>query len=434
MSVEVQAQGAITSPDVAREVTATLRNALVRYADATADALMALKRAWDGRVWEPLGYESWDAYAAEELSEFRKKQTRGEREQFLAALAAATSVNAAVPALPSPALAAVLGVSPQTVNATKRALGAQAAAQLTAQRAKRDIPAAEKARLKLVQEARLKAAAEGTRLRQQELAHYTGTSQPTINRDIQLLDRHPEVIEGIDLDEARQVMARVAPSAPVARGEDVPLFGGAGGFDDDGDAPGAGRVIDHDDAGRAYVYGVDQTAGVSASGVSAATSLLRRAKDAATRLGPAVAVIREVVESAVWEQDPLVRGDLAAITGAELASALHDAAWIATHLGLNVPGVLAADDRTVERGAWPWVNDPRPLVEVSRAAWTWRGTPATPRLVAEQAIEKGRVVDPDDVTAVVKLMESLPADRCAPQVGVIVGADLPPPSFDRRGQ
>ena len=85
----------------ARKLTQRIRAKL-------SDVLDLVLRAWEGRAWEPLGYDSWQAYVDAELPELASLRLPvDERRSAVAAWAARD--------MPQRAMAAGLNVSPATI-------------------------------------------------------------------------------------------------------------------------------------------------------------------------------------------------------------------------------------------------------------------------------------------------------------------------------
>lgn len=100
----------------ARRLTKRLREAL-------SVAVDLLGQAFDGRAWQALGYDSWEAYCAAELPELAllgKGMPAAERRATVAALREGRGMSLR-------AIGAPLGLSPQTVQRDLAAAGVQLA-------------------------------------------------------------------------------------------------------------------------------------------------------------------------------------------------------------------------------------------------------------------------------------------------------------------
>jgi hypothetical protein len=91
------------SRETAQQLTAELRRSL-----ETSGRL--LREAFERRAWAALGYESWDAYCAAELSTSQFKLSREWRQEVVAELTSGEKP------MSNRAIAKALGVSPQTVS------------------------------------------------------------------------------------------------------------------------------------------------------------------------------------------------------------------------------------------------------------------------------------------------------------------------------
>jgi predicted XRE-type DNA-binding protein len=96
-------------------VTGQIREAAVVFSEAWAGAEEAVRRAYEGRAWQALGYGTWEAYCQGEFSQTRLFRTVEERRDRSARLAKA--------GLSSRAIGALLGIGSATAR-RDRQLGA----------------------------------------------------------------------------------------------------------------------------------------------------------------------------------------------------------------------------------------------------------------------------------------------------------------------
>lgn len=100
--------GVPLSRDAAYALTESIRAATTRVLDALADVERDVQRAYEGRAWSAMGYQSWEAYCATEFAATRMWQTIEERHQRVVRLHDA--------GLSQRAISAVLGVGVATIN------------------------------------------------------------------------------------------------------------------------------------------------------------------------------------------------------------------------------------------------------------------------------------------------------------------------------
>ncbi len=95
--------------ETARELTAKIRGSLETWWNSLETLANLVRQAYDHQAWVALGYESWSAYCNAELDAGRARLSRELRQQLIAELAGGDTQ------MSTRAIAAVVGVSPQTV-------------------------------------------------------------------------------------------------------------------------------------------------------------------------------------------------------------------------------------------------------------------------------------------------------------------------------
>lgn len=108
MPSEGEVAGSVLSRDSAAALTEAIRGATTRVLDALADVERDVQRAYDGRAWIALGYESWEVYCSTEFSGARLWTSVEERH--------ARTLKLRDAGLSQRAIAAVLGVDQKTVH------------------------------------------------------------------------------------------------------------------------------------------------------------------------------------------------------------------------------------------------------------------------------------------------------------------------------
>jgi hypothetical protein len=96
----------------ARKLTAKLKTGL-------RNAVELVIQAYDGRIWIPLGYESWSTYLDSELGEYRVKLPAIERKELVRKMTEDAKMS-------SRAIASALGVDQKTVVNDRKELGGNA--------------------------------------------------------------------------------------------------------------------------------------------------------------------------------------------------------------------------------------------------------------------------------------------------------------------
>lgn len=112
MSVEIQGTPRDLDAPAARRLTDQIKLAL----DTTWEAG---RRAWEGRAWIALGYESWDEYCTKEFGTSHLRLPREDRDQIIPSLLAS--------GMPGRAVAALTGTSKGEVHRTIARAGLSAA-------------------------------------------------------------------------------------------------------------------------------------------------------------------------------------------------------------------------------------------------------------------------------------------------------------------
>ncbi|MCL2593964.1 MAG: hypothetical protein FWD83_00350 [Promicromonosporaceae bacterium] len=397
----------VASAEVAREVTTSLKSALVRKRDVDAEVLLLVQRVEREQMWRALGYESITAYCEAELSDIHLSQHKAARDAAVLAFVAMLVADGHSPATVShDTIAAVYGVSAGTV----RPLMKQVRANYRETHGIKTLERAESAPLpperleRLAKIRAIKAVSPAALV--EDIAGMTKAAAGTISDDLALLrvaDKTGRSIPGLD-----EVVLPASWSQPTGAAEwgDVQVHA---------DTTAAVSPI-----GPAQVF--DPTAVVDGGSVrwSPVATLLTEAKHAASAAAAAGEQLSRHVSTVFWETDPLFRADLAAVTvEAGLAEALQRLAWVARMLGIDLEELYRRhddDDTDV-----PWVADPRPDAVTARRWWAW--TQATSvGAVADQA-----QVPFQEVVEAATLIDSLPAERRLPLSGAVPDpATLPP--------
>lgn len=273
--------------EAARELTHQIRGAVVRTIEVLGEVDDLVARAYAGRAWVALGFASWEAYCAHELSGARLWQAVSDRQ--------ATTLRLRGAGLSERAVAAVLGVGAATVH--RDLVVASTASAGAVDRSTgldgRTRPAvrqdSEQARRRMTKVLELRA--QGCT--QTQIAEQLGVAQSTVSAHL---------------------------SAAAARGALDPssLLG----------VPVAEPSPDGD------VHDVPEPALMP----SRAHGLLTEAVARAHALAGHAGALREVVvDSDEWTSDPLLAADVAdAVTGS-LVQAAGDLAYVLAHLDAAAP-------------------------------------------------------------------------------------------------
>ena len=333
--------------EAARELTHQIRGAVVRTIEVLGEVDDLVARAYAGRAWVALGFASWEAYCAHELSGTRLWQAVSDRQ--------ATTLRLRGAGLSERAVAAVLGVGAATVH--RDLVAASTASVGAVDRSTgldgRTRPAvrqdSEQARRRMTKVLELRA--QGCT--QTQIAERLGVAQSTVSAHL---------------------------SAAAARGALDPssLLGVPAG-----ESSPNGDVFDD--------------VLVPALAPSRAHGLLTEAVARSHALAGHAGALREVVVDAdEWTSDPLLAADVADAVAGSLVQAAGDLAYVLAHLDAAAPVCDAPESAHVH------VARARRVREIAEAVEA--GT-------ATEAVASRLGIAVDVVAEVVRQVTALPQDR-----------------------
>ncbi|GHS89319.1 hypothetical protein AGMMS50218_15330 [Actinomycetota bacterium] len=349
----------------ARVLTEQIRSAVVRTIDVLGEVDHLVVRAFEGRAWVALEYESWEAYVGGEFSQARLWESVEQRQTRAATLRDA--------GLSSRAVAAVLGVGKSTVHRDLEVLSGVPGGAPDS----RD-------------------AGEGVAV------GIDGKSYPRRAASPRLRERTARVVElrGAGLTQV-QIAAELGVaqstvsaylSAAAARGalDPVMMLGVPVGGDRDEDDGALGAVVE----------------------VSRAGALLAEARARAGAVSASARQLREgVVDADEWTGDPLLAAEVAEAVGPVLARAAGDLEYVLAHL--DVPAAV---------GHVP----PSARVHVARARRVRQIAVALDEGVALEAIAASLGVEAEVVAKVAASLVDLDAGRRSGLRGAGGGPGNPP--------